>query len=152
MRFLKIFLSTLFILTITLIVWIATRPKPIRANFGFAHGPYRSDSSAFDRTKVDNVVVYNHWGLKVKKLSPTEKESLLTVLLDSASYQWGEIGTPEFKKTIVYFDHNGDEVGMTLISDEGQTYTYPSKEYQRKWGLLDRGFTQVDTLINSTDR
>jgi hypothetical protein len=70
-----------------------------------------------------------------KKFDKKETESILKILNDSSSYEWGEIGTPFFNCHLTFHSNNGQIVGLTELSAEGQTYSYPSL-YRMKWGFI----------------
>lgn len=82
-------------------------------------------------------------------LDVKQTDSILGLLNDSASYIWGEIGTPHFDAYITFHDKDGKCIGYTDISFEGQTYSTPSLA-RMKWGLLtESARTTLLTMINS---
>ncbi|KOS06178.1 hypothetical protein AM493_09145 [Flavobacterium akiainvivens] len=72
-----------------------------------------------------------------KRLAATQMEELLTLLNDSASYDWGELGTPEVHYYFTFHDNADKCIGVTTIDLLGQTYSYPPTAHM-KWGLLNK--------------
>lgn len=84
---------------------------------------------------IDTVLVLDYIWPYFKKLSKSNSVELVTLLNTPESYIWGEIGTPDFKKRIIFYDKNGNIVGITTYSYEGQTYSKPDLN-KMKWGML----------------
>lgn len=70
-----------------------------------------------------------------KTLSTKQTETILRILNDTASYVWGEIGTPYFDRHFTFHDKDGKCIGYTDFSFDGQTYSSPSLA-KMKWGML----------------
>ncbi|UOQ74503.1 hypothetical protein [Hymenobacter cellulosilyticus] len=70
-----------------------------------------------------------------QRLGPAQLQQLLRVLNDSASYQWGEIGTPYFDRVITFHSAAGACIGVTELSYDSQTYSTP-RLARMKWGEL----------------
>lgn len=78
-----------------------------------------------------------------------QTERLLKILNDTTSYAWGEIGTPYYDKTIIFYDNNGDTVGYTVISFDGQVDIFPDRALT-KWGLLsNKGYKDLMVAIRT---
>lgn len=70
-----------------------------------------------------------------KELDSSQIKAILSILNDSASYVWGEIGTPFFDCYFTFYNKEGDCIGLTDVSFDGQTYSTPQLA-RMKWGLL----------------
>lgn len=70
-----------------------------------------------------------------KTLDRRQTAIILRILNDTASYVWGEIGTPHFDRHFTFHDKTGYCIGYTDFSFEGQTYSTPSLA-KMKWGML----------------
>lgn len=82
------------------------------------------------------------------KLLDSQLETILKVLNDSSSYQWGEIGTPHFDRTIYFYNHENEVIGVTLFSYDHQTYSHPHTALM-KWGMLkDEAFLKLLPIVN----
>lgn len=84
---------------------------------------------------IGTVLVLDYIWPYFKKLSKSNSEKLVTLLNTPESYIWGEIGTPDFNKRIVFYDKNNKIIGITIYSYEGQTYSNPHLN-KMKWGML----------------
>lgn len=81
------------------------------------------------------------------KLNQDETKSLVTMLNDSANYEWGELGTPE---THYYFTFHNDEglcIAYTSVDPEGMMYSYPSLA-RMKWGAF-RDMEKINRIIEA---
>ena len=84
-----------------------------------------------------------------KALDTKQTETILRILNDTASYVWGEIGTPHFDRYFTFHDKNGNCIGYTNFSFDGQTYSTPSLA-KMKWGMLtDKARETLMVTINS---
>lgn len=84
-----------------------------------------------------------------KALDNKQTEVVLRILNDTASYVWGEIGTPHFDRHFTFYDKDGNCIGYTDFSFDGQTYSTPSLA-KMKWGMLtDKARETLMTTINS---
>jgi hypothetical protein len=71
-----------------------------------------------------------------KTLEENELKQVLTILNDTTSYRWGEIGTPVFNKHIVYYNKNHQVIGLTKFEEEMfQAYSIPYLGFM-KWCRL----------------
>ncbi len=70
-----------------------------------------------------------------KNLNKSQTETILKILNDTASYVWGELGTPYFDSHFTFHDKDGNCIGYTAFSFDGQTYSTPSLA-KMKWGFL----------------
>jgi len=77
---------------------------------------------------------YSFWK-GTRTLNDQQLKSVLKILNDSASYEWGEIGTPDFEGCVTFHDKSGACIGFTKLGSDGQTYSTPSTAAM-KWGLL----------------
>ena len=69
------------------------------------------------------------------------------MLNDSASYEWGEVGTFIHDKIILFYDKSGKIIGMTEMDDGFQTYSVPSTKTM-KWGTLSKlGYEEISKII-----
>jgi len=83
------------------------------------------------------------------KFDGNQTERILQILNDSSTFEWGEIGTPYFDKTIVYFDRTSNIIGYTMVSFDGQTHSFPYRTLT-KWGLpSDKGFRELLIAIRT---
>ena len=69
------------------------------------------------------------------RLTLEQMNNIITFLNDTASYEWGEWGTPENHRIITFHDNKGDCIGITKIDFVGQTYSTPYNS-KMKWGAL----------------
>ena len=84
-----------------------------------------------------------------KTLDNKQTETILRILNDTASYVWGEIGTPHFDRYFTFHDKSGYCIGYTDFSFDGQTYSTPSLA-KMKWGMLtDMARETLMVTINS---
>ncbi len=85
----------------------------------------------------------NSFPIFTHKFELNETERILKIISDSTNFKWGEIGTPYYDKTIVFFDKNENEIGYVDISLDGQINMFPNLAIT-KWGLLtDKGFREL---------
>ncbi|MEM6718225.1 MAG: hypothetical protein AAF611_02820 [Bacteroidota bacterium] len=154
MKRFKILLAILCTLLLLFIVFISLRPsledikKEISKNtayFADTPLPPQYDSLckvedekgiSFPTKKVQYATLTkNNLWKTAKRLETDELKTLLTLLNDSASYDWGELGTPEINYYFTFYDENGNRVGLTTIDLEGMAYSYPMIA-KMKWGQL----------------
>ncbi|MFK5982607.1 MAG: hypothetical protein QM499_06810 [Flavobacteriaceae bacterium] len=83
-----------------------------------------------------------------ENLNLIQTKLLTEILNDSSSYRWGEIGTFEHYKTIIFYDIDNNVIGITEIdSDLKQTYSTPSNKTM-KWGnLSDKGERKLKEIL-----
>ena len=89
----------------------------------------------FPATKTARAIVHTGFFHFDRTVSTGNTKQLTTLLNDPESYIWGEIGTPDFDKRVIFYDEKDEIVGLTLFSSEGQTYSYPHLN-RMKWGML----------------
>lgn len=70
-----------------------------------------------------------------KRLTPANMQTILSVLNDSSSYEWGEFGTTYYDRFITFHDSTGRYIGITNIDFGGQANSYPHLA-RMKWGML----------------
>ncbi len=91
----------------------------------------------------------NSFPFSTHKFEFNETERILKIINDSASFDWGEIGTPYYDKIIVFFDKNKNEIGYVNISLDGEIDVFPNLAHT-KWGLLsDKGFRKLVIAIRT---
>ena len=78
---------------------------------------------------------FDQWIKPPKTLDANQAAIVLGILNDTASYKWGEIGTPHFDRHFSFHDKDGHCIGYTDFSFEGQTYATPHLA-KMKWGML----------------
>ena len=87
--------------------------------------------------------------LPAKSLDTRQTEAILNILNDTASYVWGEISTAHFDRHFTFHDKEGNCIGYTDFSFNGQTYSTPSLAIM-KWGMLtDKARETLMVTINS---
>ena len=69
------------------------------------------------------------------RLTLEQMNNIIAILNDTASYEWGECGTPENQRIITFHDNKGDCIGITKIDFVGQTYSIPYNA-KMKWGAM----------------
>lgn len=79
---------------------------------------------------------FHRLGKMPVSLNRQQTATILQVLNDTSSYVWGELGTPYFDSYFTFHDKDGNCIGYTDFSFEGQTYSTPSLA-KMKWGLLN---------------
>jgi hypothetical protein len=139
----RLILGTIIIIIGLAILRFRFLPEPIKVSYGLGglnrrYFTMKVDSVEFDSSRVDNSIVFNGLLKFDDHLDKKKSQRLLSVLLDSTNYEWGETGTADFVKTIIYYDKNNEVVGQTNFSYDGQTYTYPSTVAQSKPGHLNK--------------
>gem|GEM_PF-3657615 len=128
-------------------------PEPIKIGYGlsgFSHRYYAisNDYKPLDTTGIVKTIVFNGFFRVDGRLGKASTKQLFNVLFDSSNYEPGAAGTPEFSKTLIYFDENEEVKGEAVFSFDGQTYTYPSGEAQsRPVHLNDKGLKKLKDLI-----
>ncbi len=91
----------------------------------------------------------NSFPFLTHKFELNETDRILKTINDSSSFDWGEIGTPYYDKTIVFFDKDKNEIGYIDISLDGQIDVFPNLALT-KWGLLsDKGFRKLIIAIRT---
>ena len=86
-----------------------------------------------------------------KTLNDKQTETILRILNDTSSYVWGEIGTPYFDTYFTFHDKNGNCIGSTKFSFDGQTYSTPSLA-KMKWGLLTDKAREILMITINSDK
>jgi hypothetical protein len=149
----KIVLGTTSLIIGLIIFRFLFLPEPIKISYGLSGLSRRyyttdNDNEPLDTSGIVKTIVFNGFFRFDDRLGKEDTKRLFSILLDSSNYEWGETGTPEFSKTLIYFDEKDEVKGETIFSYDGQTYTYPSNEGQSKWGHLnDEGLKAVMKLI-----
>ncbi len=149
----KIVLGTTSLIVGLIIFRFLFLPEPIKISYGLSGLSRRyyttdNDNEPLDTSGIVKTIVFNGFFRFDDRLGKEDTKRLFSILLDSSNYEWGETGTPEFSKTLIYFDEKDEVKGETIFSYDGQTYTYPSNEGQSKWGHLnDEGLKAVMKLI-----
>lgn len=87
----------------------------------------------------------NNFFLITKEVSPADVQDLIKYLNDTASYRWGELGTPEVHYFFTFYDKSGHPIALTTIDIEGQAYSTPMPA-RMKWGGL-KDMARLNTLI-----
>lgn len=92
----------------------------------------------FPRTKPDKIFLHSNGLIKrKKKLNQKQTEELLTILNDSASYVWGEFGTPETHYYFIFLNVENEIIGVTKVDLIGMAYSEPYIA-KMKWGQLGK--------------
>ncbi len=106
----------------------------------------------FPRTIPKKIVLYsnNSFFNNKYKLDNDKSKQLLKILNDSASYEWGELGTPEVHYYFKYFDGNNNLIGYTTIDQKGMTYSQPYLGKMKWCGL--RKINELNSLINEIEK
>jgi hypothetical protein len=60
---------------------------------------------------------------------------IIKILNDSSSYQWGEVGTPEYPRVLIYLNRKEQKLGYTLLEKDGEADSFPYLSFM-KWGAL----------------
>ncbi len=108
----------------------------------------KTNQIKFPQTDLNSAKIYGRFFSADQKLNLSQTKRLTEILNDSSSYRWGEIGTFEHNKTIVFYDSEKNIIGITeLDSDLRQTYSIPSTKTM-KWGnLSDKGLEKLKEII-----
>ncbi len=115
-----------------------------RYNYEFSSNPDNYISDCLEETK-DGIkfpldepayAILHYDKLKLDKTLKTEQLiKLLTLLNDTSTYEWGEVGTPYFDRIVTFHDKAGRCIGLTKISYDGQTYSTPTIAKMKYGGL-----------------
>ncbi len=90
----------------------------------------------FPRTEVAKARLYYGYFNFSKELNSLDSKNIVKILNDSISYEWGELGTFEPNKHLIFYDNNENIIGITSIDwAMRQTYSAPMNRTM-KWGLL----------------
>lgn len=89
----------------------------------------------YPSNEVEKILVYPYHFPIGKRITKDNIKKITNLLNNPKSYIWGELGTPEFHKRIVFYDKDNNLVGITNFSYEGQTRSYPRLN-RMKWGML----------------
>ncbi len=108
----------------------------------------KNNGIKFPQTELNSAKIYGKFFSSDQKLNLSQAKRLTEILNDSSSYKWGEIGTFEHYKTILFYDLDKNIIGITEIdSDLRQTYSTPSAKTM-KWGnLSDKGLEKLKEII-----
>jgi len=91
----------------------------------------------------------NSFPFRKHEFNLDQTERVLKILNDSSTYDWGEIGTPYYDKTIIFYGKKDEVIGYTIVSFDAQTRSFPNVALT-KWGLLsDKGFKDLLTAIRT---
>ena len=103
----------------------------------------------FSSEKVVKTKLYSGILIPCKEINKAKSQMLIEVLNDSSSYIWGEIGTPEFDKFLIFLDENDSIIGLTKIDiDKIQTHSEPMTRTM-KWGFLsEKGKDKFYKILN----
>lgn len=84
-----------------------------------------------------------------REINEADTKRLVEILNDSTSYDWGEIGTFELDKSIIFYDKDEKEVGVTQFDvSHRQTYSFPFLRTM-KWGFLSyKGRDEIYEIID----
>lgn len=69
------------------------------------------------------------------RLTLEQMNNIIAILNDTASYRWGELGTPYYDRVITFHDGRGDCIGITKIDFGGETFSIPLNA-KMKWGMM----------------
>lgn len=104
--------------------------------------------SFLENEAVNSEICSNYFPYQKKLLDSEQTQRLLLILNDTSNYIWGETGTPEFDKTIIYYGQNKEVVGCTILSTEsGEAKSYPHRSLT-KWGSLSpKGHKEIMAAV-----
>jgi hypothetical protein len=92
-------------------------------------------------------VYENSFPYSIKKLDKDPTKRIIEILNDTSSYEWGEFGTPEYDKVIIYYGKTADPIGYTLVDPSGEVENYPYRSLM-KWGMLtNKGFSKLSNEL-----
>jgi len=104
----------------------------------------------FPQAKPARAELYSGYLNLSRELDSEDIKKVIKILNDSSSYEWGEIGTFEPNKRILFYDNNGQIIGITEIDwAKLQTYSAPMNRTM-KWGLLS--YSGRDKLFRIIDK
>ena len=96
----------------------------------------RHNKVVFPLTKVAKVKLYTGYFNFSKELNSNDSKEVVKILNDSSSYEWGESGTFEPNRHLIFYDSNENIIGITQIDwAMRQTYSAPMNRTM-KWGFL----------------
>lgn len=82
-------------------------------------------------------IISNEFPYKRRRIDSATTNKFLTILNDSSTYRWGELGTPYHQNILVFYDSKDKIVGYTNIDYGGELDSYPYRSIM-KWGLLTK--------------
>ncbi len=94
------------------------------------------------------IVVSNSFPFAEKQYHGAATQEIIEILNDSSSYRWGEHGTPDIDRTIIYYGKIDEPVGYTEIDLDGEVENYPYRS-SMKWGMLTK--SSMEKLMNILD-
>ena len=101
-------------------------------------------------SKAEYSIIYsNLFPFGKRELGHTKTIELLTILNDSSTYAWGEWGTPEYSKTIVFFNSNHASIGFTEWQSLGEADSYPYRSLMKWGGLTKKGEEKLRGIIEN---
>ena len=109
----------------------------------------RTNGSSFMKSNYAHAKMFdNNFPFSSTHLSYQTASRIVSLLNDTTSYRWGEFGTPEYEKTIVFYDKQDEPIGYTLIDANGEVENYPYRSLM-KWGMLTSdGFKSLMNELN----
>ncbi len=89
----------------------------------------------FPLEKANYCIIYRGVLLKDIRIDSYRTQEIITVLNDTSSYRWGEVGTYFEDWKIIFYNSNNNIIGITSIDLGGYTYSSPYIR-KMKWGSL----------------
>ena len=108
----------------------------------------RADRDFFFADNISYAMYYsNTFPYERKRIDLSTTNIILDILNDSANYEWGEFGTPEYSSELIYYDKNDVPLGYSAIDLLGEFDSYPYRSLM-KWGkLVDKEFEKIMFLL-----
>lgn len=92
-------------------------------------------------------IVSNRFPYFRKKLNIADTRKIIELLNDSISYAWGEMGTPVYPKTIIYYNIDNKIIGFTDLEEHREVDSYPYRSLM-KWGNMKvKAYKSLEEII-----
>ena len=107
------------------------------------------NGQSFLKDEAHSAVVFsNNFPYSRTTINPGLTQQIIQFLNDSATYRWGEFGTPEYSQIIIFYNENSTPIGYSKINPMGEVDSYPYRSLM-KWGMVSTNrFKQLKNLIH----
>lgn len=97
--------------------------------------------------------VFSKWLPSARfRLDSSQTARMLTVLNDSSSYRWGEVGTSRRDYQLFFLDAKGETVGYADVDLEGEVDCYPYRSVMKWGGLSEKGLSRMKSILDEAEK